>query len=397
MSISVRKCEIVQQIQYLPGYPDWKSKLEENLESEPNIKKWAYALHGKDHHDDGTLKAPHVHIVLELDESVKVSTVGGYVGVPAQYVGRIKQQYKAGRRWYADIGGALSYLTHRNAKDRYQYDDSEVVAKPGYDWKAERQKSEARQAEQKTMRAILEGIENGSIHRYDLFDNISQQLYIANKGDIEKAFEHREGRIKNSLNDRDVTVIYISGTPGSGKTALAKKYCEDNGLSYCLSASSRDPVQDYDGQDALILDDLRPETFVLPDLLKLLDNHTSSSVNARYHDRWLEAKVIIITTVLPIEDFYRRIGSRDEPIQQLYRRCRTMVRLTLDKMDLFAYRESTGEYMLIGGGENPIAKKYALDQRDASEEELRQICSEFGVRYNPEGLPSDYITEDIPF
>lgn len=74
-----------------------------------------------------------------------------------------------------------------------------------------------------------------------------------------------------------------------------------------------------------------------------------------------------------------------------------MVRLTLDKMDLFAYRESTGEYMLIGGGENPIAKKYALDQRDASEEELRQICSPFGVKYSPEALPSDYVTENIPF
>ena len=397
MSISVRKCEIVQQIEYLPGYPDWESKLEENLESEHNIKSWAYALHGKDRKDDGTLKAPHVHIVLELDESVKVSTVGSYVGVPAQYVGRIKQQYKAGRRWYADIGGALSYLTHRNAKDRYQYDDSEVVAKPGYDWKAERQKSEARQAEQKTMRAIFEGIDNGSIHRYDLCDHISQALYVSYKGDIEKAFEHREARVKNSINDRDVTVIYISGTPGSGKTALAKKYCEDNNLSYCVSASSRDPAQDYNGQNALILDDLRPETFVLPDLLKLLDNHTSSSVNARYRDRWIEAQVIIITTVLPIEDFYRRIGGRDEPIQQLYRRCRTMVRLTLDKMDLFAYRESTGDYMLISSSENPIAKKYALDQRDASEEELRQICSEFGVKYSPEGLPSDYMTEDIPF
>ena len=398
MSDSVRKCEIVQQLSYMPGYPDnWKTMLEENLEKNPNIVAWAYIVHDKDVDNDGNLKPPHLHIIIILKESVKYSTVGGYVGVPAQYVSQIHQKYRAGRKWYADVGGALSYLTHRNAKDKYQYDDDEVTSKPGYDWKAERQKSEVRQSENQTMKALLDGIENGSIHRYDLYDHISQSLYIDNKANIEKAFEHREGRVKNSHNNRNVTVIYICGTPGSGKTALAKKYCEDNNLSYCISASSRDPVQDYDGQEALILDDLRPETFVLPDLLKLLDNHTSSSVNARYHDRWIDAKTIIITTVLPIEDFYLRVGNRDEPIQQLYRRCRFMIRLTLDKMDIFSYRSSTGDYMLISSNANPIAQKYALDQRDATEEELRQICSEFGVSYTPEGLPSDYVIDDNPF
>lgn len=140
--MSVRKCEIVQQIKYLPGYPDhWRETLEANLEADPNIKSWAYIVHDKDVNEDGTPKEAHVHIVIELVESRQYSTVGGYVGVPAQYVCAIRQKVKVGKRMMSDIGGALSYLTHRNAPDRHQYNDSEVVAKPGYDWQAVRAKS----------------------------------------------------------------------------------------------------------------------------------------------------------------------------------------------------------------------------------------------------------------
>lgn len=395
---SIRKCEIVQQLQYLPGYPDkWKETLEANLERENNIKTWAYIVHDKDTKDDGTSKEPHVHIAIELNESVKFSTVGGYVGVAAQYVSRIKQQYKAGRKWYADIGGLLSYLTHRNAPDRHQYDDTEVIAKPGYDWIAARTKSEERQEKQKSLQKILQGIEDGTVHRYDICDLVSQAIYIDNKQTFDRAFEHYELRLKNNINNRNLDVIFVSGKPGCGKTSLAKKYCEDKGLSYCISASSRDPLQDYEGQDALILDDLRPEVLPLSDLLKLLDNHTSSSASARYRDRWIQAKTIIITTVLSIEEFFDRIGQRDEPLAQLKRRCKVLIQLSHSLIEIYAYRASTGEYMLISSGENPITALYPEKERETNEDDLAAICKDFGLEYKPEGLPSDYVIEDLPF
>lgn len=390
--MSVRKCEIVQQIKYLPGYPDhWRETLAENLEAQPNIKTWAYILHDKDVTEDGTTKEPHVHIVVELINSLQYSTVGGYVGVPAQYVCAIRQKIKSGKRMVSDIGGALSYLTHRNAPDRYQYNDSEVIAKPGYDWIAVRSKSEMRQAEWKSFKKVLDGIEDGSIRRYNLYDFITMQMYLDHKQEFENAFAFREGLLKKNAN-RQIEVIYITGHPGAGKTTLAKYICEKRALSYCVSGSSRDPVQDYNGQDCLILDDLRPRTFALSDLLKMLDNNTSSSVNSRYHDRWLEVQLIIITSVLSIEDFFSMILDVGEPIAQFKRRCRFMIRLTLANMYLFTYHKGTCEYILVGSGDNPVASMYKEDsERTEGIEKVKELCGDLGLEYKPEGLPPDYL------
>ena len=96
--MSVRKCEIVQQIKYLPGYPDrWRETLEANLEAESNIKKWAYILHDKDVDENGNPVEPHIHLVLELGDSRNFSTIGNYVGVLSQYVMKIHQKIKAGK------------------------------------------------------------------------------------------------------------------------------------------------------------------------------------------------------------------------------------------------------------------------------------------------------------
>lgn len=291
----------------------------------------------------------------------------------------------------SDIGGALAYLTHRNAPDRYQYDDSEVVAKPGYDWQAVRAKSEMSMAERKTFTHALEDIEKGIIRRYNLFQRVSMQMYLDHKIDFDRAFEYRELRLKSDSN-RQIDVIYITGEAGSGKTTLAKHLCSKRGLSYCVSGSSRDPVQDYNGQDCLILDDLRPQTFDLSDLLKMLDNNTSSSVNSRYHDRWLEVQCIIITTVLSIDEFFRSMLVTGEPISQLKRRCKTMIQLTHQKMSIYAYQQQTQEYMLVGTGANPITDMFQEeDSKEDDAAKVKALCRDLGLEYRPEGLPSDYL------
>lgn len=390
--MSIRSCEISQQIQYLPGFPDhWRESLEAKLEGDPNIKGWAYILHGQDFNDQGEPVAPHIHGVIDYRESRNVSTIANYFNIPVQCVSFIRQKIKRGKRYFSDIGGALSYLTHRNAPEKHQYDDSEVVAKPGYDWIAVRTKSEMQQAQWKSFQKVLHGIEDGSIRRYNLYDQIDMQMYLDHKVEFENAFTYREGLLKKNPN-RKIEVIYITGAPGSGKTTLAKYICEKRALSYCVSGSSRDPVQDYNGQDCLILDDLRPQTFDLSDLLKMLDNNTSSSVNSRYHDRWLEVQCIIITTVLSIDEFFSQIWNVGEPIAQFKRRCKTMILLTQQTMSIYAYHQQIQEYMLVGSGTNPVASmfpKEASTEDDAAK--VKELCEDLGLEYKPECLPSDYL------
>lgn len=383
----------MQQIQYLPGYPDnWRQEMEQKLDNHPNVEKWAYIPHDSDVDEDGKPVALHIHLVVGLNESLNTSTIGNIIGVPQQYVSPIKQKIKAGRSYRADIGGALLYLTHRNAPEKHQYSDDQVVAKAGYDWKAERAKSEKAQEANKSFNKAIEGIKAGKIRRYNLTDYVSMDSYIDNKTEYERAFEYRENSLKNKAN-RKISVIYIEGDAGSGKTTIAKKLCEDKGLSYCLSGSSRDPVQDYNGQDALILDDFRPGIMPLSDVLKMLDNNSASSVSARYHDRWLEVSLIIITSVLTIDDFYAAVADNKEPIAQLKRRCKKLIHLTRHTMDIYAYRAATQEYALIGSGPNPVATMYA-DVTDDSEDDLKDFCRSLGIEYKPEGLPSDYVIQD---
>ena len=390
--INLRKCEIVQQIKFLSGYPDsWKQELEQKLNNHPNVVQWAYIVHDSDIDDNDKPVEPHIHLVIVLDESLNISTIANIVGVQQQYVVAIRQKIKAGRGYRADIGGALLYLTHRNAPKKHQYSDDRVIAKPGFDWKAVRAKSEKAQEANKSYQKTIEGILSGKIRQYNIEEHISIDNYVANRQDYERAFEYREKILKSQQN-RKVDVIYIEGDAGSGKTTLAKKLCEDKGLSYCLSGSSRDPVQDYKGQDALILDDFRPNIMPLSDVLKMLDNNSGSSVSARYHDRWLQVSLIIITSVLTIDEFYGEVADNKEPIAQLKRRCKKLIHLTSSTMEVYAYRTATQDYMQIASAPNPVAAIYA-DVADDSEDDLKDFCQSLGVEYKPEGLPSDYIID----
>ena len=376
---SARKCEIVQEISYMPGGPNGWEKLLRQALKHPNIKGWASILHDKDIDDQGNPIAPHVHIVIILHDSVKYSTIGGYIGVPAQYVQSIKQRIRKGKHYQSDVGGALSYLTHRNAKDKHQYDDSEVVAKPGFNWRGLRAESERAQAEQRSLNQIYKDIETGKIREFDLFKHISMGAYIDNKTDIDRAFEYRKGVLKLN-SDRKIDVIYICGEPGAGKTTLAKQFCEKRGYSYCLSGSSRDPLQEYHGQDVLILDDLRPDVFPLADLLKLLDNHSASSASARYRDRWLEVKLILVTTIRPLEGFYSCLPDHSEPIQQLKRRCRTMITMTKENMQIYQYNDVAQDYVYMMTAENPVAKLHMDTPSETSDRAiLHDLCADLGV------------------
>jgi adenosyl cobinamide kinase/adenosyl cobinamide phosphate guanylyltransferase len=164
-------------------------------------------------------------------------------------------------------------------------------------------------------------------------------------------------------------VWFVTGESQSGKTTWAKEYCKQHNKDFYVSSSDNDPLQDYKGQKVLILDDARDSTFSFNNLLKLLDNHTSSSVKSRYNNKVFNGDTIIITSVIPINKWYKNNLERpveEERLKQLYRRITGFIKLT--KSDMVAWEgldhdtgEPVGEPVKV---ENYISLMYIDDDRE---------------------------------
>ena len=130
--------------------------------------------------------------------------------------------------------------------------------------------------------------------------------------------------------------MFISGKAGTGKTYYAKKLLESMKYDYCISSSSNDIFQDYKGQRAIILDDLRDENIEFVDLLKTIDNNTQSSVYSRFQNKVFVGKMIVITSSVPIKFWYRDMQyNQREDLKQLYRRINSYVMVTETEVRLY--------------------------------------------------------------
>ncbi len=262
------------------------------------IKNWAYILHDKDD------TRPHYHIYIHFGgSSLDTKIAAEWFKVPENFVNKIK-----GRR--VDM---LTYLTHINEPYKYHYDEKEVVA--NFDFKTEIQASK-----------VIGDFENFSYAQQLEYVNtlqISEKSKVFSQ--LKKLWEiHCQCLALQT--DRDIQVVVITGKGGSGKTTYAKRLCKALNYDFCMSSSSNDPFQDYMGQKAIILDDLRDTAFEFEDLLKLLDNHSSSSVKSRFNNKVFNGELIIITTSVPISYWYRRLKyDHMESLIQLYRRISSYV------------------------------------------------------------------------
>ena len=167
--------------------------------------------------------------------------------------------------------------------------------------------------------------------------------------------------------------VYITGKSGTGKSTYAKMMCEDKGYSVFVSSGSNDVLDGYAGQDCIILDDLRPSCMGLSDLLKMLDNNTASTVKSRYKNKVLECKLIIITSVLKIDEFFNGVfKEQKEPIVQLKRRCKLHLRFEQDYYYASLFDDKKGDYSDEFEYVNPVATMYPKVEL-TSEERLNYI------------------------
>lgn len=301
---NLRQMEIVTDVDKL------NVDLQATLMKYRTIKQWAYIVHDKDD------TRAHYHIYLNFGmSSVDTALVATWFQLPENFINKVK-----GRK--TDM---LLYLTHGNdsQKNKHQYSVKEVVA--NFDFETEI-----------TNASIIGDFKNFSYAEMLQYANtlsISEKVKVLTQ--LEKLYK-LECHCQALNPHRDIQVMFITGKAGTGKTYYAKKLLESMKYDYCISSSNNDIFQDYKGQRAIILDDLRDTDIEFVELLKMIDNDTQSSVYSRFQNKVFVGKMIVITASVPIKYWYKDLQySKREDLKQLYRRINSYVWVTENEVRLY--------------------------------------------------------------
>lgn len=367
-----RNVEISQQV----AHGMTPEVVEAILEGWKSVDKFAYILHDKDVKKDGSPVEPHYHIMIAFSSPVPTGNILARCEKFAPGVVKVQNLEKC-KKW----SSAVAYLTHENVPDsgKHIYNREEVVA----NFDISETINEALSGREKK-NELLRRIDSGEVREYNITDYCSVVEYAKWEKDIKKAFEYYRIKIQKDGGNRKMECIYVQGESGSGKTTMAKNFCEERGLSYFVSSGSNDPLDGYKGQEVVILDDLRPSAFRLADLLKMLDNNTASSVPSRYANKVLYCRYIIITTTLDIDTFFKNVFAESpEAAKQLKRRCSRMVLVTKTEVQFGSYDKNTDGYDFFPPFPNPVALKFgSLSASEAKEKVVSSVAdmaASFGV------------------
>lgn len=285
-------------------------------------------------------KGKHVHFLIKFERGDTINSLAIYCGIEPQYL----EIAKSGRYGYDNL---LAYLIHSKDTDKYQYNPTEVVTIAGTQYmdiysdrhqawirgKATKQANLAK----KDIDYVISEIINGNISKQQLLltDNL-YLVYSQNKRKINEAFD-TYGELKSAITVSALekgsfkkTIIFISGKSGVGKTLLATKLANvlkkvafskvGERWEICKTAA-KNSFDEYNGEEILLMDDVRGAALSASDWLKLLDPYSISPISARYHNKVGSAKVIIITSSVDPDKFFQSSENfNGEAIGQFRRR-----------------------------------------------------------------------------
>ena len=376
----------VQQIEYFQS-----SNLQDIIEYMTNILKplrFAGILHDKDIGQDGNLVAPHIHLVLQFESARSLNNLAKLT----------KQPIQCFEQWRGSINNAYSYLVHHTSsdQDKYQYSPKEVIANFDY-------------------LLLLDTIERNVTKRYEIndtmiIDNLLDLLYTGNitKSEIEqrltgsqyakarqkietvylKRLETQAELWRQEMIDKNeiVTIIWLFGKAGTGKTRLARQYAEQYDLNYFITGSIRDPFQQYNLEHVIILDELRPHQFDYSDLLKMFDPYNVKAMaSSRYFDKPLLANIYIITSPYSPYDFFleltnKRKTSHIDSWGQLMRRLSLVVEVKKEHLQFYKYKPMDQMFYIDHGNKLPNPFKNQTDRKETIQDKSYQLFLELNKK-----------------
>ena len=180
------------------------------------------------------------------------------------------------------------------------------------------------------------------------------RVYASNKRKFEDAFTARaERKYMEALRDLEdgkfsIKVLYIQGNTGAGKSTLAKMLAgqaieEANGNDEKWSvhfSGATNPLDDYNGEEVLVMDDVRGGTLGANEWLRLFDPHNANRIGARYRNKAVVSRFIIVTSIQSLDEFIMdarattKKSVTDEPADQFLRRIFASIRVILADNDM---------------------------------------------------------------
>lgn len=363
-----------------------------------SIKKYCIILHDQDRSDEdefdeeGNLIAkqgdikPHYHVYLNFGNSaIDFSSAATWFGVAPNYVEKVK----------GHMVDVIRYYTHEKKPEKHQYSYDDIIANFDVEEFVKQESSKVNIDE------IIELCANGTITRRNLHEHIDSKTYVKHKARIEAAWEYGRLKRKNELGGhRSMECIWIYGKTGTGKSTLAMLFAEERNLSYCITASGKDPVSDYYDEDVLIIDDIRPDdSYSFSQFLKMFDPNIDSPVASRYHNKDIFAQYILVTNPYPLEEFCRLIPNQNfnEDPKQFYRRFSQQWEVLDDKVVVHIFDEKLGKFVCSQARYNPVPE-YVQKQKIPRPEPAENILDDIGNSFEQEPVLERGDSDDeIPF
>lgn len=252
----------------------------------------------------------HFHYFVKLGTSWALDDIAKSIGIETHQIEKIKKQWKT----------AILYARHiNNTEGKPLIDDRYIETNIG-DYKKICDDALKAGYPAPRARVIPQDIidyANGLISYSKLRERLPFELFNEFKRDINNAKDYR---VKKGTS-RDMKVVYICGSAGSGKTTLAKFLGDNLGYEIYISASGKDPLDTYDNEECVVLDDLRGDVFTKAELFKLLDNNTESATKSRYYNKNMaRCRLLIVTSIKEPHLLYDWNAEKDEPFNQFARR-----------------------------------------------------------------------------
>lgn len=373
----------VQQLKLLP-FPN-ESALKTRIKSlvkEGIIKNYALILHNEDKTENDNRVEPHYHVWLYSEKRISIGKIAKELGDKQQ---QFESMTKRGNGLKTSVENSLLYLIHRtpNSLNKHQYNSNDVEANFNYQKFVSKLKEEISKENVTTSRKpdlILNDFKNEKIDKSKAIEElmvIGAQCYAKYANQLDKIEDGlRQLRFKKWVEEKKKTkekikIVWAFGAAGTGKTHYCCDFFEKRNIKYFMTTGSNDPFQDYDGQQALIIDELRPDTFRYRDLLQILDpyNFEQKKTIARYHNARIMSDYIFVNSPYDPLTFYSRMNNKKQDgFDQLYRRIGLILRFTdetIQELDL-----DFNGYYTKSVKENKFSKKYMDDKNKFTLDEL---------------------------